>query len=204
MDAELPHIYLVRHGETEWSLQGRHTGRTDLPLTPQGEQNARRLQRALRDLPFAQVWTSPLQRARRTAELAGFGERAQVDPDLAEVNYGRYEGLRRDEIRQQQPDWDLFRHGCPGGESLADLQARADRVVGRLRAYSSGNLLLFAHRHFLQIVAIRWIGLPVTDGGKFLLGTAALSVLSYYRSISDAVIERWNDRCHLVAAGERG
>lgn len=203
MDTDLPHIYLVRHGETEWSLVGRHTGRTDLPLTPHGEQNARRLKVALHGIPFEQVWTSPLQRARRTAELAGFGEQAAVDLDLQEVDYGQYEGRRTAEIRQERPDWDMFRDGCPGGESLADLQARADRVLARLDDYPSGNLLIFAHRHFLQVLAVRWIGLPVGEGRKFLLGTAALSVLSYYRSISEPVIARWNDLCHLSIPEER-
>src|SRR5262249_11377969 len=142
MSESLPSVYLARHGETEWSRSGQHTGRTDLPLTEQGERNARALGERLRGLTFASVFTSPLQRARRTCELAGFGGRAEVDPDLAEWDYGQYEGRRSAEIHQERPDWQLFRDGCPGGESVVAIGARADRVLSRLRPLD-GNVLRF-------------------------------------------------------------
>lgn len=197
MDTELAHLYLVRHGETLWSLSGQHTGRSDIPLTPRGQHNARRLGRRLRQIPFAHVFTSPLKRARDTAELAGFGDRARVEADLAEVDYGEYEGLRSEDIRRGRPGWDLFVDGSPGGESVAEISTRADRLIERLRALGPGNLLLFSHRHFLQFLAVRWIGLPAYEARHFTLATASLSMLSYYRTLSEPVVERWNDSCHL-------
>jgi probable phosphoglycerate mutase len=198
MSEELPTIYLARHGETAWSLSGQHTGRTDLPLTERGEQNARQLGQRLKNLTFAKVWTSPLQRARRTCELAGFGGRAEVDQDLLEWDYGQYEGLRTAEIRVQRPDWDLFLQGCPGGESPAQISARADRVVSRLRA-TQGNLLLFSSGHILRVVAARWVGREPTDMSRYLmLSTASLSALGYENAVSRPAVRLWNDTTHVA------
>lgn len=185
-------IFVVRHGETEWSLSGRHTGRTDLPLTAQGEQNARRLAGWLRPIEFNRVFTSPRQRARRTCELAGLGARAEIEPDLAEWDYGDYEGQRSTDILQSRPDWNLFRDGCPGGETPAQTSGRADRLIARLRPLA-GNLALFSHGHFGRVLGVRWIGLPVIEAQRFLLGVASLSVLGYEHDRPDrAVISRWN------------
>src|SRR6266403_1228387 len=147
---ELPVVYLARHGETAWSLTGQHTGLTDLPLTERGEENARALGKRLTGLNFGEVFTSPLQRAARTCELAGFGTVAEVDPDLVEWDYGQYEGLRSDEILAKRPDWQLFRDGAPGGESPAQVAERADRVIQRVRVVS-GNVLLFSSGHFIRV-----------------------------------------------------
>jgi broad specificity phosphatase PhoE len=165
---KLPIVLIARHGETEWSLTGQHTGLTDLPLTQAGERNARRLADRLKGLTFAKVFTSPLQRAVRTCELAGFGRVAEVDPDLVEWNYGEYEGLRGSEIRATRPDWQIFRDGCPGGESLHEVAARADGVVSRLRAVAD-DVLLFSSGHFSKMLAARWIGIeaPFTPGHFF-------------------------------------
>src|SRR4249920_964559 len=152
MSEELPIIYLARHGETAWSLTGQHTGLTDLPLTERGERNARQLGERLRVLTFARVYTSPLQRAHRTCELAGFGAVAEVDPDLVEWNYGQYEGRRGADIRAERPGWNLFRDGCPGGESPEQVSARAGRVVNRVRAIP-GDILLFTSGHFIRVLA---------------------------------------------------
>ncbi|HWB11781.1 MAG TPA: histidine phosphatase family protein [Pirellulales bacterium] len=196
MSEELPTVYLARHGETEWSLSGRHTGLTDIPLTSRGEAEARELGRRLRELTFAAVLTSPLGRARRTCELAGFGQQADVDPDLAEWNYGDYEGRRTAEIRQQRPGWLLFRDGCPNGESFATLTARADRVIARVRQRDA-SLLMFGHSHFSRVLAARWLGLPVQDARYFILSTAALSALGYEHSREEPAISFWNDSRHL-------
>jgi probable phosphoglycerate mutase len=197
MTDPLPIVYLARHGETEWSLSGQHTGLTDIPLTARGEANARDLGRRLRELTFAGVLTSPLSRARRTCELAGFGDRAEVDPDLVEWNYGDYEGRRTAEIRQERPGWFLFRDGCPSGESFATVSARADRVIARLRQRDA-NLLLFGHSHFLRILAARWLGLPVQNAQHFILSTASLSALSYEHSREEPAMLFWNDDRHLA------
>ena len=191
-------IYLARHGETAWSLSGQHTGRTDLPLTERGECNARRLGERLKDLEFARVFTSPLQRASRTCELAGFGHRAEIDPDLMEWNYGDYEGLTTGEITAKRPDWELFRDGFPGGESFDEIGARADRVVNRVRAVD-GNVLLFSSAHFLRVLAARWLGQPVGSARFFLLGTASLSTLTHEHNLSEPVIGLWNDTRHLTS-----
>src|SRR5215831_16644408 len=197
MSEELPIIYLARHGETAWSLTGQHTGLTDLPLTERGERNARQLGERLRSLTFAQVYTSPLQRAARTCELAGFGAVAEVDRDLVEWDYGQYEGRRTAEIRAERPDWELFRDGCPGGESPAQASARADRVVHRLHAVQ-GDVLLFSSGHFIRVLATRWIGLEVTVNAKrFMLSTASLSAVGYENELSRAVIRLWNDTHHV-------
>jgi broad specificity phosphatase PhoE len=197
--SELPLVYLARHGETGWSISGQHTGRTDVPLTPRGESNARQLGCRLVGVEFVQVLTSPLQRARRTCRLAGFGDRAEVDPDLAEVDYGRYEGRRTEEIHKEAPGWDLFRDGCPEGESVEAITARVDRVVGRLRGCRQGNVLLFAHMHFFRFLAARWIELPAVEGRRFVLNTASLSVLAYNHTLDEPVIRLWNDDRHVTS-----
>jgi broad specificity phosphatase PhoE len=189
-------FYLARHGETAWSLSGQHTGRTDLPLTERGERNARALGERLRGLTFAKVFTSPLQRAARTCELAGFGSAAEIDPDLVEWDYGQYEGRRSAEIHVERPDWQLFRDGCPGGESPGQIGARADRVVGRVRAVK-GDVLVFSSGHFLRVLAARWLGLDAADGRCLLLSTASLSTLGYEHKLAEPAIRLWNDNRHV-------
>jgi broad specificity phosphatase PhoE len=196
MKVELPVIYLARHGETAWSLSGQHTGTTDLPLTEHGERNARSLGEHLKGLSFAKVYTSPLQRARRTCELAGFAWQAEIDPDLVEWNYGQYEGLTSDQVHAIAPDWNLFRDGCPGGESPQQIGARADRVVQRIRGFQ-GNVLLFSSGHFLRVLASRWLGIEPAGARLFLLSTASLSQLSYEHKLSAPVIRLWNDTHHV-------
>jgi len=193
----LPTVCLARHGETAWSLSGQHTGLTDLPLTERGERNARQLGERLRGRPFAKVFASPMQRASRTAELAGFAPVAEKDADLVEWNYGEYEGLRTAEILAKRPDWQLFRDGCPGGESAEQVGARADRVIGRIRAVR-GNILVFSSAHFLRVFASRWLGRPPTGGQWFVLSTGSLSELGYDHDLSEPVIRSWNDTCHLA------
>ena len=192
MNETLPSVYLARHGETAWSLSGRHTGLTDVPLTERGERDARALGARLRGIAFAQVFTSPLQRASSTCALAGFGDVACIDADLAEWNYGAYEGLRTAEILAQRPGWNLFRDGCPGGEAAADVGARADRVVARIRLVA-GNVLLFSSAHVLRVLAARWLGLPPQDARCFVLGTASVSSLGYEHNANEPVIRSWND-----------
>jgi broad specificity phosphatase PhoE len=187
-----PAIYLARHGETAWSLTGQHTGLTDLPLTERGERNARRLGKRLSGLVFAKVFTSPLQRAARTCELAGFWGVAEVDPNLVEWNYGDYEGLRTAQIQAKRPDWQLFRDGCPGGESPEQVGKRADHSVSRLRE-CKGSVLLFSSGHFLRVLAARWLGLEPAAGRFFILRTAALSALGYENNLSRPVIDFWDN-----------
>lgn len=196
MSKELPVVYLARHGETAWTISGQHTGRTDLPLTEHGERNAKRLVERLKGLPFARVFASPLQRVRRTCELAGFGSVAAIDSDLLEWDYGQYEGLRSAEIQATRPSWQLFRDGCPGGESPSDVGMRADAVVKRVRDVD-GNVLLFSSGHFLRVLAARWLALPPDGGRFFLLSTASLSVLSYEHNLSEPAIRLWDDTRHL-------
>lgn len=191
----LPVIYLARHGETAWTVTGQHTGVTDLPLTERGERNALRLGQRLAGSVFAKVFTSPLQRAQRTCELAGFGAAAEINPDLVEWNYGDYEGIRTAEIRATRPDWQLFRDGCPNGESPQQIGARADRVVSRVRAIK-GNVLIFSSGHFLRVFAVRWLGLEPFAGKYLMLGVASLSALSYEHDLSDPAIRFWNDTRH--------
>jgi len=202
MSIQLPLIYLARHGETAWSLTGQHTGLTDLPLTERGEQNARALGRRLAGLNFGAVFTSPLQRALRTCELAGLGGVAQVDRDLVEWNYGEYEARTSDEILAERPDWLLFRDGCPGGESPADVGARADHVLNRVRSVGVG-VLLFSSGHFLRVLAARWLGLEPAGGRYLVLSTASLSVLGYERNLDQPVIQLWNDTRHVATDGAR-
>jgi broad specificity phosphatase PhoE len=196
MSQHLPVIYLARHGETAWTVSGQHTGLTDLPLTEHGERNARRLGERLKGLTFSRVLTSPLQRARRTCELAGFGKAAQADPDLVEWNYGAYEGRKTADILKERPDWQLFRDGCPGGESPTEVGSRADRVVARLRALD-GDVLLFSSGHFLRVLAARWCGLEVSFGRYLVLTVATLSVLGYEHNKSEPAIRLWNDSNHV-------
>lgn len=195
---KLPEVYLARHGNTAWTLTGQHTGLTDLPLTPDGEINARRLGARLKGMTFASVFTSPLQRAARTCELAGFGAVAETDPDLVEWDYGQYEGLRLDEILRKQPDWQLFRDGAPGGESPTQIGERADRVVKRVRGVP-GDVLLFSSGHFIRVLTASWLALGLGSAGKyFLLSPASLSALSYEHNLSRPVIRLWNDDHHVV------
>ena len=191
----LPVIYLARHGETVWSITGQHTGLTDLPLTERGERNAKRLGERLVGSDFAKVFTSPLQRAARTCELAGFGAVAEVDRDLIEWNYGDYEGLTSTEIHAKRPDWQLFRDGCPNGESPEQIGARADRAVNCVRAIK-GNVLIFSSGHFLRVFAARWLGLEPVAGKFFMLNTASLSALSYENDLACPAIRFWNDIQH--------
>jgi len=195
MAETLPVVYLARHGETAWSLSGQHTGRTDLPLTERGEANARALGARLSGLSFAKVFTSPLQRAVRTCELAGLGDKAEADPDLVEWDYGEYEGRRTVEILRERPDWFLFRDGCPGGETPDQVGARVDRVINRTRAVQ-GDVLLFSSAHFLRVLAARWLGLEAAGGRYFLLGTASLSVVGYEHNLGEPAIRLWNDTRH--------
>ncbi len=197
MSGALPVVYLARHGETAWTVSRQHTGLTDLPLTAHGEVEAVRLRERLEGLAFAGVLTSPLQRAVRTCELAGFGAVAEVEPDLLEWNYGRYEGRTSAEIHAERPDWQLFRDGCPEGESPDQIGARADRVVRRVRAID-GNTLLFSSGHFLRVFTARWLGLEPGAGRYFLLGTASLSAVGYEHDRSDPVIRLWDEMPHEV------
>jgi broad specificity phosphatase PhoE len=194
----LPIIYLARHGETAWTLSGQHTGLTDLPLTERGERNACRLEERLRGITFAKVFTSPLQRATRTCELAGFGAVAEIDRDLLEWNYGEYEGRLTADIHKERPDWQIFRDGCPGGESPNEVGMRADRMVKRLRAVE-GDVLVFSSAHFLRVFAARWLGLDAAFGRYFVLSTASVSALGYEHNLSEPVIRLWDDTRHVKA-----
>jgi broad specificity phosphatase PhoE len=189
MAAGAQEVYVIRHGETEWSLSGQHTGVTDIPLTENGRTVARRLRPVLAEPAFQLVLTSPLRRARETCELAGLGSRAVLEPDLREWNYGDYEGLTRKQIHAKAPDWMIFRDGCPGGETPAQVGARADRVIARVRA-APGDVALFAHGHVFRVLVARWIGLPPGAGQHFLLDTATLNVLGYYRD--SPAVKIWN------------
>jgi probable phosphoglycerate mutase len=192
MNPSLPEVHVVRHGETAWTEERRHTGLTDIPLTERGERQARRFAAHLRDQSYSHIFTSPLQRARRTCELAGFGGTARVDPELVEWNYGAYDGLTTDEILERQPGWQLFRDGCPEGESVSQIGTRADRVIERLRALE-GRALLFSSGHFMRAFAARWLGLEASCGRMFLLTTTTLSILGYEHTRSEPVIRLWND-----------
>jgi len=196
MSKTLPTVYLARHGETAWSISGQHTGLTDLPLTARGERNASRLGERLKSLAFAKVLTSPLQRATRTCELAGFGNVAQVDTNLLEWDYGDYEGQRSLEIRAERPGWKLFRDGCPGGETPDQVGERADRIVRQIRSFQ-GDILLFSSGHFLRVLAARWLELAPAAGRLFILSTASLSALSYEHDLSEPVIRLWDDSRHV-------
>lgn len=202
MSDHLPIVYLARHGETAWTISGQHTGLTDLPLTERGERTARRLGERLKGLTFVKVLTSPLQRAARTCELAGFKLVAEVDKDLVEWDYGQYEGRRTAEIRAERPGWELFRDGCPGGESPQQVSVRADRIVRRVRDVS-GNVLIFTSGHFMRVLATRWLGLEPTVTCKFfMLSTASSSALGYEHEMTRPVIRLWNETRHVETGQE--
>lgn len=189
---KLPRIYLIRHGETAWSLSGQHTGQTDLPLTAQGEHDARALADRLRAVKFSRVFTSPLLRARRTSELAGYGKTAEIEPDAVEWNYGDYEGRRPADIRKDRPGWNIFEDGCPNGESPLEVSERADRVIARLQNLE-GSVALFAHGQFGRVLGARWIGLLARHAQHFLLSTASISILGYGHNIrGENAVLSWN------------
>jgi broad specificity phosphatase PhoE len=196
----MPHstIWLARHGETEWSLSGQHTGLTDLPLTAHGEELAKKLEKRLHGMTFAKVFTSPLQRASRTCELAGFGAVAEKLPDLVEWNYGDYEGIKTHDIHKDRPDWDLFKHGAPGGESVQQVTMRANRVIEKLQEVN-GDVLCFSSGHFLRALAGSWLGLGAGGGRYFVLSTTSLSALSYEHNIHEPVIKLWDETGYLSA-----
>jgi probable phosphoglycerate mutase len=185
-----PQAWLVRHGETAWSKSGQHTGRTDVPLTDAGRAQARRLRRRLGRRKFVLVLSSPMSRALETARLAGFGDRIEVDPELHEWNYGRYEGVTTAGIRMTVPGWTVWTHPIPDGETSDEVAARVDRVIARVRA-APGDVALFAHGHILRVLTARWLGLRPADGRHFALGTATVSVLGWERETP--VVERWNE-----------
>ena len=191
-------LYLIRHGETNWSLSGQHTGRTDIPLTEHGEEEARALALPLRDIPFAHVLTSPRQRARQTCDLSGLGAKAEIEPDLAEWDYGDYEGRQSDDIYRQRPDWNILRDGCPSGEMPEQVSMRADRLIAHLNTLE-GNVALFSHGQFGGVLAARWIGLALAEATHFPLGTASVSILCYDpRHKNVAVIALWNAASHEI------
>ncbi|MBZ4418319.1 histidine phosphatase family protein [Myxococcus sp. RHSTA-1-4] len=189
-------LVLVRHGETDWSRSGQHTGRTDIPLLEDGRRMGELLGAPLRAWRFAEVWTSPLSRAAETCALAGYGGVARRRPDLMEWDYGEYEGRRGDDIRASRPGWSLWKDGAPNGETAADVGARVDRVIADVRAVK-GDVLVFAHGHLLRVLAARWLGLPPDNGRLFMLGTASISVLSLDGDGTQPVVVTWNDTTHL-------
>ena len=191
-----PAVYLARHGETAWSISGQHTGLSDLPLTEHGESNARLLGKRLSGITFEKVYTSPLRRAIRTCELAGFGSSAAIDTDLIEWNYGKYEGRRTSDILAERPGWLLFRDGCPDGESPGQVTARVARIVQRVREVP-GNVLLFSSAHLLRVLAVNWLGLETLQARAFVLSTGSLSKLGYKDDPMQSAILLWNDTCHL-------
>jgi probable phosphoglycerate mutase len=198
---DISQVYLIRHGETEWSVAGRHTGRTDVPLTKQGEENAVRLRERLQRVHFVKVLSSPRQRARRTCELAGFGPMMELDDDLQEWDYGDYEGRRTIEIQSERPGWNLFRDGCPNGETLEHVSARVDRVVSRLRQ-AEGTVAVFSHGHFLRVLTAHWLLLPPADGRRLLLNAATVSILGYeHHNLEEPALVLWNDDRHLRERG---
>ncbi len=194
-ESKLPQVYLARHGETEWSLSGQHTGTTDIPLTSNGENQARALGERIQGIHFDRVWSSPRIRATRTAELAGLGDRVEIVPDLAEWNYGDYEGLTSPEIHAQRPGWLIYRDGCPGGESPEAMIERIDRLIARLRTLP-GTTILFCHGHCSRVIGVRWVGLPIINGQLFKVSTAALGVLGYGDTQEEPEIALWNDHRH--------
>jgi broad specificity phosphatase PhoE len=194
-----PMLHLVRHGETAWSVTGQHTGRTDIPLTPTGERHALGLAQRLAGMTFVDVFTSPLQRAAQTCALAGFGSVAQKDNDLVEWDYGLYEGKTSAEIKALRPDWQLFRDGCPGGESVEQVAARADRFIAKVRALA-GDVLAFSSGHFSRMLAARWVALAALEGRRFHCDTASLGILGYDHSLAEPVVRLWNENCRFAAS----
>jgi broad specificity phosphatase PhoE len=190
--SNLPTVCLVRHGETAWTISGQHTGHTDIPLTEEGERSARELGTKLHGWSLVSVLTSPLQRAHRTAELAGFGAQVETDADLMEWDYGVYEGRRTSEIRAERPGWKLFVDGCPGGETLEAVGVRADRVIARIRARSR-EVLMFAHRDILRVLVACWLGMATRDGRCFYLDTPSVSMLGYDHDLNEPIIRLLND-----------
>jgi len=186
-----PHLFVIRHGATEWSKNGRHTGITDLPLLPEGEDQARATAKLVAGHEFSLVLTSPLQRARHTCELVGLGEQAEIDDDLRELDYGSYEGITTAKIRETVPDWTVWTHPCPGGETLEQAAVRVDRVIDRARS-ASGDVAVFAHGHILRILTARWCDLDPIEGRRFVLHTATLSELGWERD--DPAVILWNSR----------
>lgn len=191
MPTPLPQIFLVRHGETAWSVSGRHTGRSDIDLTPGGEDAARSLAGRLKGITAHGVWSSPSMRARRTCELAGFTSNVSVKPDLQEWDYGQYEGVTTKEIQQTAPGWQLFRDGAPGGEDASQVGKRADRIIAEIRQNGT-SILVFSSSHFLRVLAARWLGLPPERGENFILATASISILGYEHDLQEPVIRAWN------------
>ncbi|MCL6652815.1 histidine phosphatase family protein [Agrobacterium rubi] len=191
MSTQYPQIFLVRHGETEWTLSGRHTGRSDIPLTDNGENAARLLKQRIPAIDFHAVFSSPSQRARKTCELAGFSERVEIDDNLAEWDYGRYEGIMTKDIQTQQPGWNIFKNGCPDGETVLDVSNRADAVITKIRSIS-GNVLIFSSSHFLRVFAARWLGLDAVAGSCFILDTTSISILGYEHNLDEPVVRSWN------------
>ncbi len=192
MNQALPQIYLARHGETAWSISGQHTGLTDIPLTKNGEENAKRFGERLASIKFEAIYCSPLLRAKQTCELAGFAPLMQIEPDLAEWDYGNYEGRTLAEIQKERPDWNIFRDGCPAGESISDISKRADRLVLRLKKVDNANVLLFSHGHMLRVLAVRWLALSAEYGRFFILQPTSLSILGYDHNLNEPVIRLWN------------
>ena len=192
MDNALPQIYVVRHGETDWSKTGQHTGLTDLPLTALGKQDAEGLRGKLSKSNFEAVLCSPLLRAKQTCELAGFASMMQIEPDLLEWNYGDYEGLTTKEITKKHPGWNIFLNGCPNGESPEQVASRAGRIVTRLKKVERGNVLLIAHGHILRVIAAVWLNLPVEGGALFALSPASISILGYEHDFSEPCMKLWN------------
>lgn len=187
-------IYLIRHGETEWTISGQHTGTTDIPLTEKGKEDAMKLKRELQDVSFQLILSSPMQRAFNTCELAGFAKQARLDPDLVEWNYGEYEGLTTKQIWKNDPHWEIFAQGAPGGESVADVGARATHILAKLKSIHS-SVALFSHGHFLRVLAARWLGLPPNEGRLFDLHPASISILGIEHQ--HHVIAQWNDTSYL-------
>jgi broad specificity phosphatase PhoE len=193
--SKFPTIYLARHAETEWSISGQHTGLTDLPLTKRGEHHAELLGKRLAGIHVKAVFTSPLQRARHTAELAGYGS-ATVDRDLVEWDYGQWEGMKTVDIQKFHPGWALFKDGCPGGETFEQITARVDRMIGKIRAVG-GDVLLFSSGHLLRVLTARWLSRPIDLGAALYINAASLSICSYDHDLSEPVLRLWNDIHHL-------
>jgi broad specificity phosphatase PhoE len=194
MESPQKKIYLIRHGETEWTLSGQHTGKTDIPLTKNGENQAKLLGTRLRGHSFQSIFTSPLQRAQQTCALTGLLKTAQIDPDLVEWNYGDFEGMTSAQIRKIQPHWSIFSNGAPNGESVAAVGARADKVLAKIQSIQ-GDVALFSHGHFLRVLAARWLQLPAQEGRLFALFPGSLSILGFEKNVH--VLSLWNDTSHI-------